>query len=150
VDDVVVGRFVTIGLAEGPVVRGRPAAGRCRLHHAESGVRTHVVVDALAAAHEHHLVRRIVPFAPLQRGRRRVLDLLVALVTALPLRRTARPPPPPPRVLRPVFFPVQTERAHVSANARVNTLLFWDGNRGIWLLPYWLGGTRRSCIADIM
>jgi len=111
VDDVVVGRFVTICLAQGPVVCGRPASGRCRLHHAESGVRTHVVVDALAAsaaAHEHNIFRGIIPFAPLQCGRR-VLDLLVGLVTALPLGRTARPPPP--RVLRSVFFPVQTKCA---------------------------------------
>jgi len=104
----VVGRFVTISLAQGPVVRGRATSGRCGLHHAERGVRTHVVVDALPAAAHEHLVRGIVPFAPLQRGSR-VLDLLVGLVTALPLGRTARPPPP--RVLRPVSFPVQTERA---------------------------------------
>jgi len=111
VDDVVVGRFVTVGLAQGPVVRGRPASGRCGLHHAERGVRTHVVVDALSAAAHEHLVPGIVPFTPLQR-RRRVLDLLVGLVTALPLGRTARPPPP--RVLRPVFFPVQTQRGQHS------------------------------------
>lgn len=99
-----VGRFVTISLAHGPVVHGRPASGRRGLHHAERGVRTHVVVDALATAAHEHLVRGIVPFTPLQSGRR-ILDMLVRLVTALPLGRTARPPPP--RVLRPVFFPVQ-------------------------------------------
>jgi len=100
----VVGRFVTISLAQSPVVRGRPVAGRCRLHHAERCVRTHVVVDALATASQEHLVCGIVPFTPLKRGCR-VLDLFVSLVAAFPFGRTARPSSP--RILCAVFFPVK-------------------------------------------
>lgn len=109
-----VGRFVTISLAQSPVVRGRPAAGRCRLHHAECCVRTHVVVDALATASQEHLVRGIVPFTPLQCGCR-VLDLFVSLIAAFSFGRTARPPSP--RILCPVFFPVQTTQT-------VNTVVY--------------------------
>jgi hypothetical protein len=111
--DVVIGRLVTIGLAECPVVHGHFAAGRRGLHHAERGVRTHVEVDALAAAARVHFLRRGVPFP--QRGRR-VLYLLVHLVTGLPLGwaaaaaacAAANDTATVPRVLRAILFPAIT------------------------------------------
>lgn len=105
--DAVVGRLVTVGLTERPVVRRRPAAaGRRGLHHAERGVRTHVVVDAFARRALIRSLHRGVPFP--QRGRP-VLNLLVhhLVTTSLPFGRAvdARSAAAVPRVLRAILFP---------------------------------------------
>lgn len=120
--DAVIGRLVTVGLTDRSVVRGCPAAGWRGLHHAERGVGTHVEVDVLACtatttAGRVHFLRRSVPFS--QRGRR-VLDLLVHLVTGFSLGRAAaaahvaaNDAAAVPRVLRVVFFPATTPESSV-------------------------------------
>lgn len=119
--DVTVWRLVTIGLAERPVMRGRhpaTATGRwrgccCGLHHAERGVRAHVVVHILVATARirRHLVPGIVSHP--QRGERcRVFDPFVHLVTGFPFDRiaVAATVTPSSRVLRTVFSPVRQGR----------------------------------------
>lgn len=108
--NIMIGCLITIGLTQRSVVRGCPITRRSRrLHHAERGVRTHVVVYRFStAAHtRHHLVRGIVSLH--QRGRR-VFDLFVGLVTGLPFDRTTISPT---WVLCTVFFPVQVKNIMV-------------------------------------
>jgi len=102
------------------VVRGRHPADRrrrrCRgLHHAERGVRAHVVVDAFAAAAAAANARARVSgiVSHPQRGAGRpVFDPFHRFVTGFPLDRisaaaAAATAAPPPRVLRTVPFPVR-------------------------------------------
>lgn len=125
-----VGRLVTVRLAERPVVRGRPGAvadarGRWRrqrhgLHHAERGVRADVIVDGLATRAPGG--GRFVSALP-QRGRR-VLDLPVRLVTGLSHfgRRVAVVAGTPGRVPRvvPVLFPVNNTVWHAINTGRIS------------------------------